>query len=91
MIAELLKQGQPAVVEPFDELEFYNEYRRRLETKLDEKIKQIARAEHLLTTDADKKDQSLQASLYHALQEQDELKLLLDQIHKQLEKYSRAE
>jgi len=91
MIAELLKQEQPAIIEPFDELDFYNEYRRRLEAKLDEKIKQIARDEHLLTNDPDKRDQSLQTSLHHALQERDELKLLLGQIHEQLEKYSRSE
>src|SRR5690242_19516788 len=72
MIAELLKQGQPTVIEPFDEVDFYNEYRRRLEAKLDEKIKHIARDEHLLTTDTDKEDRSLQASLQHALQERDE-------------------
>jgi len=91
MIAELLKQEQPAIIEPFDELDFYNEYRRRLEAKLDEKIKQIARDEHLLTNDTDKRDQSLQTSLHHALQERDELKLLLGQIHEQLEKYSGSE
>jgi len=54
-------------------------------------MKQIAREEHLLTTDADKEDQSLQLSLRHAIRERNELKLLLDQIHEQLEKYARSE
>lgn len=90
MIAELLKQGPPAVIKPYNELDFYNEYRRRLEAKLDEKTRQIARDQHLLATDADKGDQSLQVSLHQAVRERDELKLLLDQIHKQLEKYNSA-
>jgi DNA-binding response OmpR family regulator len=91
MIAELLKQGPPAVIKPFNELDFYNEYRRRLKAKLDEKIKQIARDEHLLATDADKEDQFLQVSLRQAIRERDELQLLLNQIHDQLEKYTRSE
>lgn len=90
MIAELLKQGPPAVIKPYNELDFYNEYRRRLEAKLDEKTRQITRDQHLLATDADKGDQSLQVSLHQAVRERDELKLLLDQIHKQLEKYNSA-
>jgi DNA-binding response OmpR family regulator len=90
-IAELLDQGLPAVIKPLNDLDFYNEYRRRLQAKLDEKIKQITREEHLLATDADKEDQFLQASLRHAIQERDELQLLLDQIHAQLEKYARSE
>jgi CheY-like chemotaxis protein len=90
-IAELLEQGLSAVVKPLNELDFYNEYRRRLEAKLNEKIRQIAREEHLLATEADKEDQSLRASLRHVHRERDELKLLLDQIHEQLEKYARSE
>lgn len=90
MIAELLKQGPPTVIKPYNELDFYNEYRRRLEAKLDEKTRQITRDQHLLATDADKGDQSLQVSLHQAVRERDELKLLLDQIHKQLEKYNSA-
>lgn len=91
MIAELLKQGPPAVIKPFNELDFYNEYRRRLEAKLDEKIKQIARDELLLATDTDKEDPFLQVSLRQAIRERDELQLLLNQIHDQLEKYTRPE
>jgi len=88
-IAELLEHGLSAVVKPLNELDFYNEYRRRLEAKLGEKNRQIAREEHLLATDADKEDQSLQASFRQVHRERDELKLLLDQIHEQLEKYVR--
>lgn len=89
-IAELIDQAQP-VVESFNEFDFYKEYRKRLQTKLDEKNKQIAREEHLLTTDGDKEDQAVQLSLRHALRERAELNLLLDQIHEQLEKYGKSE
>lgn len=87
-IAELLEQGLPTVIQPLNELEFYNEYRKRLEIKLEEKLKQIARDEHLLKADAGRDDAALQTSLRQAIRERDELKLLLHQIHEQLEKYS---
>lgn len=90
-VAELLEQGMHIVIKPLKELDFYAEYRRRLEAKLEEKNKQIAREEHLLATDADKEDQSLQVSLRHAISEREELKLLLDQIHEQLEKNAKSE
>jgi DNA-binding response OmpR family regulator len=89
-IAELMDQGLPET-KPFNELDFYKEYRRRLEAKLEEKNKQIAREEHLLGTEADKGDQTLQVSLRRATRERDELKLLLDQIHGQLEKFAKSE
>ena len=90
MIAELLETRMPTVVKPFNELDFYNEYRKRLEAKLDEKNKQIARDEHLLKTDTEKEDPSLQASLRHAIREREELQLLLAQVHEQLEKYVKS-
>lgn len=90
-IAELLKQDAPPPIEPLNEFNFYDEYRRRLEAKLDEKVKQIARDEHLLGTRSDEEDQFLRASLRQAISERDELKLLLAQIHEQLEKYAKPE
>ena len=89
-IAELAAQGLPTVIKPLNELEFYEEYRKRLEAKRDEKIKQIARDEHLLATNADKEDASLHASLRHAVLERDELELLLSQIHEQLAKHTNS-
>ena len=90
IIAELMDQELPDI-KPFNEFDFYKEYRRRLQAKLDEKMKQIAREEHLLGTKADKEDQSLQLSLRRATRERDELKLLLEQIHGQLEKFAKSE
>ena len=90
-IAELLEPGTPPATEPLKEISFYDGYRKRLEAKLDRKNKQIARDEHLLGTDKDEGNQFLQVSLRHAIIERDELKLLLEQIHKQLEKISKPE
>ena len=87
-IAELLEAGLPIVVQPLNELEFYHEYRRRLEAKRNEKIKQITRHQHLLATEEDQKDSALQASLLYAIRERNELEVLLNQIQEQLEKYS---
>jgi len=89
-IAKLLTLGVHAVAEPLNEFNFYEGYRQRLAAKLDQKNKQIAREEHLLESHSDVEDQGLQVSLRHALKEREELKLLIDQIHKRLEKIARS-
>ena len=85
IVAELLKQEVHVAVEPLNEINFYEGYRKRLESKLDQKNKQIAREERLLKTRADEKDEAIQASLRAAIAEREELKLLLNQVQKQLE------
>ena len=90
-VAEVLQQGTPIAFEPLKEFSFYDGYRGRLEAKLEEKNKQITRDEYLLGTHADEKDASLRASLQHSIDEREELKLLLDQIYQQLEKYEKLE
>jgi CheY-like chemotaxis protein len=87
-IADLLAQGLPTVIKPLKEQDFYNEYRRRLESKLDEKRKRIAREETLLAAEAERESPYIQASLRQAIREREELELLLDQIRAQLEKYA---
>jgi predicted nucleic acid-binding Zn-ribbon protein len=90
-VKELLEQGFPAVIQPLDELEFYNEYRKRLQAKLDEKNKKVARDERLLQTETNQdEEEALLTSLHHAMRERDELELLLSQIHEQLEKYAKT-
>jgi DNA-binding response OmpR family regulator len=86
-ITELLEQVMPVLLEPLDEFNFYNGYRKRLEAKLDEKNKQIARDE-LLTgiQSASEGDQFFQASLIQAKSEREELLLLLEQVYEQLDK-----
>ena len=90
-IRDLLKQGLPTMIQPLSDLEFYQEYGKRLEAKLLEKNKQIAREERLLGTEADRQDQALLASLQRDVAERDELKFLLGEIHAQLERYTPAE
>jgi DNA-binding response OmpR family regulator len=88
IVADVLKQDTPPVIEPLKELQFFEGYRRRLEIKLEQKNKQIAREEHLLGTHSKAEDQQLQASLRLAKRERDELGLLLEQVHEQLKNIS---
>lgn len=91
IIADLLRQGAPAGLEPLNELDFYEGYRKRLETKLNHKSTQIARDEHLLETLSEAEKPSFEASLQLAISEREEIKHLLDQIHEQLEKITKSE
>ncbi len=90
-IAELLERGVPVAIEPLKEFNFYDGYRSRLEKKLDQKNKQIAREEDLLRTSSGEEQEALQASLHQAISNRDEIKLLLVQIHEQLKKYTTPE
>jgi DNA-binding response OmpR family regulator len=91
IVKELIEQGPHTVPEPLDEFKFYDGYRERLEAKLDEKTIHIARDKHLLKSHPYSEDEDIQVSLRHAQHEQDELKILLVEIHKQLERIGRAE
>ena len=91
MVEELLQQDPHTIPQPLDEFAFYDGYRQRLEAKLEEKIKQIAREEHLLGSRSESEDQDIQMSLRHAFREQDELKALLAEIYKHLERISGAQ
>ena len=90
-IAELLEQGMPLALEPLDELKFYNGYRRRLESKLAQIDKHIARDKLLLGTQSDQGDPSLQVSLHRSRNERDEVNHLLNQVRKQLKKAKQPE
>ena len=87
-IKDLLRQGLPTMIQPLSDFEFYLEYRNRLETKLQEKSRQIARDERLMRTEGEKGDPLLQASLQHAVAERNELEFLLSEIYEQLQKYA---
>ena len=89
-IKDLLDQGLPTLIQPLSDLQFYEEYRRRLEAKREEKIRQIARDEHLLKTSVDREDSALQAALRQAIQERDEITFLLEQIDEQLGKFAKS-
>ena len=74
-----------------NEFEFYDGYRKRLETKLEQKIAQIARDERLLKTLTEEEKPSFQSSLKLAVAERDEIQHLLDQVHKHLENNPKPE
>ncbi len=88
VIDQLMTKGAPVLSEPLDEMEFYNGYRKRLEIKLKQKNTQIARDEHLLETLPEKEQQSIRATLQTAMAEREEIRQLLDQVYKLLEKKS---
>ena len=89
-VAELLASDLPVSMEPMREQSFYDGYRKRLQIKLDQKNKQIARDEHLLRTRADEDNGDLLASLHHAIDEREEIKLLLDQVQEQIDKFNQS-
>jgi DNA-binding response OmpR family regulator len=91
IIDELLAQGPLPAIEPLKEINFYEGYRKRLEAKLDQKIKQIAREEHLLSTRPDEANDAILASLRQAVYERDEIRLLLNEINRQLERYEKPD
>ncbi len=84
-ISELLLQGAPASQEPLTEPDFYIGYRKRLKTKLNQKMTQIARTERLLETLPEEEKPSFQASLQMAISEREEIEKLLDQIREHFE------
>ena len=84
-ISELLLQGAPASQEPLTEPDFYIGYRKRLKTKLNQKMTQIARTERLLETLPEEEKPSFQASLQMAISDREEIEKLLDQIREHFE------
>jgi two-component system cell cycle sensor histidine kinase/response regulator CckA len=85
-IGDLYERGPHTAVQPLDEVRFYEGYRERLRAKLKEKTMQIAREERLLETVSALETLDIQMSLRRAVRERDELKLLLEEIDKQLER-----
>jgi len=86
-VKELLSQKISIVPAPIKELRFYNEYRRRLSAKLEQKNKQITRDELLLKgTYSDEERLPIQSALRQANTEREELMLLLEQVNEQLNK-----
>lgn len=80
LVASLLEEGIPATQEPLTDPNFYVGYRRRLEAKLEQKMKQIARAEGLLETLSEEEKPAFLASHERSIAERDEIQRLLDQI-----------
>jgi len=86
IVEALLKKAPAVPAQLVDEFRYYDEYRRLLETKLEQKTKQISRSEHLLGSQADGRDKDLQDSLRHVVRDRDEILELLGEIQKQLDR-----
>jgi CheY-like chemotaxis protein len=84
-VAELLSRGMLADSKPLDARKFYEGYRSRLETKLKQKVTQIARTESMLQTLLEEEKRSFRASLQNSIEERDEIQLLLNQLRDLLE------
>jgi len=84
MIDKLLADGAQDT-QPLNELQFYEGYKKRLETKLKHKSTQIARDQHLLDTLPDSQKQAIKATMQTAMREQNEIQKLLDQIREQID------
>lgn len=90
-VEDLLGQDVPVGTEPLSEFDFYDGYRKRLEAKLKQKNKQIARDQHLLRTRADEDNESLHTALRNSLVEREELQVLLNQVLDRLKTISPPE
>ena len=90
-VAEIMAKGASAPLETLNELDFYEGYRKRLEKKLNQKMTQIVRGEHLLKTISEEEQQTIKASLHQAVNEREEIQHLLDEIHEHLEKITKQE
>jgi len=88
-VAEIMAKGAPAPLETLNELDFYEGYRKRLEEKLNQKMTQIVRGEHLLKTISEEEQRTIKASLHQAINEREEIQHLLDEIHELLEKITK--
>ncbi|NTV38022.1 MAG: response regulator [Anaerolineales bacterium] len=71
---------------PLNELDFYEGYKKRLETKLRHKSTQISRDQHLFETLDESQKLAIKASMQTAIRERDEIQKLLDQIRDEIEK-----
>lgn len=91
MVEELLNKSTHESVEPLDEKDFYEGYRKRLEIKLAEKNGQITRGESLLHSLSEAERETFTQSLHQAISERKELQSLLEQIDEHLKKTFTAE
>lgn len=86
IIEQLLQQEKSVPPETLNEIEFYEGYRSRLETKLKQKNIRITRDERLLATLPEEEKPAFQASLRQTIAEREEIRKLLAEINERLEK-----
>ncbi len=81
VIRDVLEQGTHAGPEPLKESDFYDGYRKRLESKLEQRNVQIARYELLLASTLSSEEHlAVQASLARARSDRQEIMNLLEQV-----------
>ena len=85
-ISELLDQPPELSPMPLKESEFYEKYQSRLETKLQQKNSQIARAERLLSTVPPNEKPGFEATLSQAISERQSIELELEHLSQHLTK-----
>ena len=90
IISEILTKGVSVTPTSLNEYEFYDRYRRRLETKLKQKVTQIARDKHLLTTLSDSEKATIESTLQQAIRDRNEIQLILTRVRERLEKLTNA-
>jgi len=81
-VAEILTQGIPPIPEPMSDKDFYVEYRTRLETKLQQKAKQITRTLRLLETLPEEQKTPFKKILDEETAHRDSIQRELDQIRR---------
>lgn len=91
IISEILTKGVPVSPTSLNEYEFYNRYRKRLETKLKQKETQIARDDHLLKTLSEAEKPTIASTYQQAVRERDEIKLLLKKVLERLDELTNSE
>ena len=90
-VAEVLTQGPPAVPEPMKNLDFYQGYRERLESKLHHKNAQITRTERLLQTLPADQRVSFEVLLTEERAHRDEIQTELNQLYHLIEQSKKEE
>jgi CheY-like chemotaxis protein len=85
-ISNLLNEPPEATPVPLRESEFYEKYQNRLETKLQQKNSQIARAERLLSTVPPNEKPGFEATLNQAISERQSIELELEHLSQHLHK-----
>ena len=83
-VSQLVAQQAPDAHKPLEERDFYDGYRKRLETKLHQKTTQIARIKGMLENLPVEEKPTFEASLEAAILERDEIQHLLNTIQDQL-------
>ena len=91
IVERILAQGDNTPAPSLSEAEFYEGYRKRLETKLKQKTTQITREEHLLETLTEDERNSIKNSMHSAQAEKEEIQNLLNQIREQIESSKKPE